>query len=71
MFYIKALAEPKSNGRGSQNRSGSGSNFTRGTEYQRRGNESMGSYYNRVGMSALGGNARTRGRQAPIRNVRG
>ena len=36
---------------------------------QRRGNESMGAYYRRTGQSALGGNARTRGRATTIRQV--
>lgn len=54
-------------GTGSQNRAGSGTNFARGTDQQRRGNESMGAYYRRTGQSALGGNARTRGRLTTIR----
>lgn len=58
-------------GVGSQNRAGSGNNFARGTSAQRRGNESMGAYYRRTGQSALGGNARTRGRLATIQQVRG
>lgn len=59
-----------SKGPGSQNRPGSGNNTTRPTSLQRRGNESMSNYYQRIGQSALGGNARTRGRQAPITRVR-
>lgn len=54
-------------GAGSQNRAGSGSNYARGTSAQRRGNESMGNYYRRTGQSALGGNARTRGRLTTVR----
>lgn len=66
MFVLRALAEGHKNGVGSQNRAGAGENFTRGTDQQRRGNESMSSFYHRTGQSALGGNARTRGRLAPI-----
>ena len=43
----------------------------RGTSQRRLGQESMGSYYRRTGVSALGGNARTRGRLAAITPVRG
>lgn len=68
-MLLKAYASG-GGGTGSQNRPGSGENYTRDTSLQRRGNESMSSYYNRVGQSALGGNARTRGRQAPIQRVR-
>lgn len=51
---------------------GSGASRNRGTavrptSQQRRGNESMGNYYRRTGQSALGGNARTRGRLTTIR----
>lgn len=42
----------------------------RPTSAQRRGNESMGNYYRRTGQSALGGNARTRGRLAPVTPAR-
>lgn len=42
----------------------------RPTSQQRRGAETMGNYYRRTGQSALGGNARTRGRFAPVRPVR-
>lgn len=69
---LKVFAEPYSGNRGprgSQNRPGSGSNFTRPTTDQRRGNESMGNYLRRTGQTALGGNARTRGRLAPVRAV--
>lgn len=65
-MFIKAFASG-GGGAGSQNRAGSGSNFARGTDQQRRGNESMGAYYRRTGQSALGGNARTRGRLTTIR----
>lgn len=41
----------------------------RPTSQQRRGNESMGAYYRRTGQSALGGNARTRGRLTTIRQA--
>lgn len=54
-------------GAGSQNRAGSGSNTTRPTSQQRRGNETMGNYYRRTGQSALGGNSRTRGRTTTVR----
>ena len=53
----------------SQNRRGSGNNFTRPTSEQRRGPETMGDYLSRTGQTALGGNARTRGRLAPVRAV--
>lgn len=51
---------------------GSGASRGRGTavrptSQQRRGNETMGNYYRRTGQSALGGNARTRGRLTTIR----
>lgn len=54
-------------GAGSQNRAGSGNNYARGTNQQRRGNESMGNYYRRTGQSALGATNRTRGRLTTIR----
>lgn len=63
---IKAYAEPNSSGSGSQNRQGSGENYARGADQQRRGNESMGNYYRRTGQSALGASSRTRGKLAPI-----
>lgn len=43
----------------------------RPTSERRRGNESMGAYYRRTGQSALGGNARTRGRLTTITPARG
>lgn len=61
LFVITALAEPSGSGRGTA---------VRPTSQQRRGNESMGNYYRRTGQSALGGNARTRGRLAPVRPAR-
>ena len=63
---IKAYASG-GGGTGSQNRAGSGNNFVRPADQQRRGNESMGAYYRRTGQSALGGNARTRGRLTTVR----
>lgn len=58
-FIMKAYAEPAGgNGRGTA---------VRPTSQQRRGNETMGNYYRRTGQSALGGNARTRGRLTTIR----
>ena len=69
---LKVFAEPYSgnNGqRGSQNRPGSGDNFARPASEQRRGREGMTQYYRRTGVSALGGNVRTRGIPAPIRPV--
>ena len=53
--------------------SGTNSNgrTVRPASQRRRGNESMGAYYRRTGQSALGGNARTRGRLTTIRQVRG
>jgi len=55
---------------------GSGGGAGRGiavrpTSAQRRGNESMSAYYRRTGQSALGGNARTRGRLTTITPTRG
>lgn len=64
---IKAYASGGAGGRGSQNRAGSGTNFARPASQQRRGGESMGAYYRRTGQSALGGNARTRGRLTTVR----
>ena len=59
LFIMKAYAEPAGgNGRGTA---------VRPTSQQRRGNESMGNYYRRTGQSALGGNARTRGRLTTVR----
>ena len=69
MLILKAYAQPHTNGTGSQNRPGAGNNFTRPTNQQRRGNESMSNFYRRTGQSALGGNARTRGRLTSIRRV--
>lgn len=59
---IKAYASGGQGGRGTT---------VRPAAAQRRGNESMGAYYRRTGVSALGGNARTRGRLATITPVRG
>lgn len=62
-MFIKAYA---SGGAGSA----SGNGITvRPASQQRRGNESMSAYYRRTGVSALGGNSRTRGRYAPITPV--
>ena len=57
---IKAYA---SGGNGSANRG----TAVRPTSQQRRGNESMSNYYKRTGQSALGGNARTRGKLTTVR----
>lgn len=62
MMFIKAYASGGAGGRGTAVRPASA---------QRRGNETMGSYYRRTGLSALGGNARTRGRLTAITPVRG
>lgn len=43
----------------------------RPTSEQRRGNESMSAYYQRTGVSMLGGNSRTRGTAATVRPGRG
>ena len=59
-MFIKAYATGGAGGRGTA---------ARGTDQRRRGNESMSAYYQRTGASALGGNARTRGRLAPIARV--
>lgn len=48
MFIIEALASGGGGGRGSQNRAGSGNNYTRGSQFQRRGNETMTNYYRRM-----------------------
>lgn len=55
-MFILAYAEARS-GRGT---------VVRPADQRRRGPESMSAYYRRTGMSAMGGNARTRGRLAPI-----
>lgn len=59
---MKAYASGGSGGRGTAVRPASA---------QRRGRESMSAYYRRTGQSALGGNARTRGRLATVTPVRG
>ena len=61
MFIIQAHAE-NTGGRG---------RTVRGADQRRRGNESMSAYYRRTGQSALGGNARTRGRLTTITPTRG
>ena len=66
---LKVYASGGRGGAGSQNRPGSGNNFVRPADQQRRGNETMGQYLRRTGQSALGGNARTRGRLAPVQPV--
>lgn len=43
----------------------------RPTSAQRRGNESMGNYYRRTGVSMLGASGRTRGTAAQVRPGRG
>lgn len=43
----------------------------RPTSQQRRGNESMGNYYRRTGVSMLGASSRTRGTAATVRPGRG
>ena len=43
----------------------------RPTSQQRRGNESMGNYYRRTGVSMLGATGRTRGTAASVRPGRG
>ena len=43
----------------------------RPTSQQRRGNESMGNYYRRTGISMLGATGRTRGTAARVRQGRG
>ena len=53
----------------SANRPGSGNNYARPASQQRRGSEDMTQYYRRTGVSALGGNVRTRGIPAPINPV--
>ena len=59
------IAMIKAYGSGNANRG----TAVRPTSQQRRGNESMGAYYRRTGQSALGGNARTRGRLTTIRSA--
>ena len=61
-MFVKAYASGGAGGKGTA---------VRPTSAQRRGNESMGNYYRRTGQSALGGNARTRGRLTTITPVRG
>ena len=65
---IKAYASG-GGGAGSQNRAGTPSNRNANMP-QRRGNQSMSSYYRNGGRSALGGNSRTRGRATTIRPAR-
>ena len=48
-----------------------GGTTVRPASQARRGAETMGQYYRRPGVSYMGGNARTRGRAATIRPVRG
>lgn len=48
-----------------------GGTTVRPASQARRGAETMGQYYRRTGVSYMGGNARTRGRAATIRPVRG
>lgn len=43
----------------------------RPTSQQRRGNESMGNYYRRTGVSMLGASSRTKGTAAAVRPGRG
>ena len=71
MLKAYATGGRGTNGRNgnSQNRPGSGDNFVRPADQQRRGREGMTQYYRRTGVSALGGNVRTRGVPAPIRPV--
>ena len=64
IFTIDALA---TSGKGvagnSQNRRGSGNNYARGPEFQRRGPESMTAYYNRMANTPGSGiTKRTKGR---------
>lgn len=44
--------------------------FVRPTSEQRRGNETMGNYYRRTGVSMLGQQARTRGTAARVTSGR-
>ena len=48
-----------------------GGTIVRPASQQRRGNESMGNYYRRTGVSMLGQQARTRGRAARVTQGRG
>lgn len=50
---------------------GGNGTVARPTSEQRRGNESMGNYYRRTGVSMLGQQRRTRGTAAPVRQGRG
>lgn len=61
-MFIKAYASGGAGGRGT---------IVRDASQRRRGNETMAAYYRRTGQSALGGNARTRGRLATVTPVRG
>lgn len=62
MLILKAYATGGGGGRGTT---------VRPASQARRGNETMADYYRRTGQSALGGNARTRGRLTTIRQTRG
>ena len=54
LFVLFANAETGGAGAGSQNRRGSGNNFTRGANQRRRGPETMGQYYARLGTTGFG-----------------
>lgn len=45
--------------------------YVRPASEQRRGNESMGNYYRRTGVSMLGASRRTRGTSAQVRPGKG
>lgn len=59
-MFIKAYASGGAGGRGTATGNRAGNGF-----------RSMSAYYRATGVSAMGGNARTRGRLAAIRPVRG
>lgn len=67
MLFLKAYAT-SGGGKSGQNRKGSGNNKDMNMP-KRNGNQSMSQYYRNGGVTRLGGNARTRGRQASINRV--
>lgn len=63
IFNIDAFAE------GSAGGGRAGGTMVRPASQRRRGAEGMGAYYRRTGLTALGGNSRTRGTLRAIRPV--
>ena len=67
-MFITAFAEPNGNVRAERNAQAQGRAGANTPNMPApRGGESMSDYYRRTGLSALGGNRRTRGRSTTIR----